>query len=423
MKPLLLVLLAASLVANIVLARRSAPAGSATATASFASSTPSASEAGSATNTTAANARMGTAGSASSLASASRTPVGALWRSAETEQDLHRVVADLRAAGYPADVVRAVVNHLLKYRFASREPNAGQPFWKRRGQTPESVVAQAALSNERRALFEALLGPDARPSAMLDADSRERQYGPLANDKIDALAKIERDYSEMSAEAWAKRRGNVLTSMEANMQTQQLMEKDKMADMAAVLSPEELAQYEMRNSPSARTLINNLRNVDITADEYARLYQAQKAFDEANPRRATMDQAAFAQRQAAQMTFNEEARTVLGDTKFYAYLEGADFQYAQVSKSIAALPSVTPAATYQVYRLQNELQGVMAQATRGGPISAEKTAELRSTIETYNTRLEALIGTEAAETYRKQGSGRIFSSFRQVPAGNSQPRR
>lgn len=414
MKPLLFVLLAVSVAANIVLALRPArPSSSAsTPVASSSAATASASE-------TSAQATAGSVAISSTrgggTAPVAHAPVGAVWRSAATEADLHRVVADLRGAGYPPDVVRAVVQQLLKTRFASREPNAGQPYWKHNNQTPEAVAAQTAVNNERRVLLEALLGADGRPSAMLDAETRLRRYGDMSEEKIDLLAKIERDYSEMSAEAWAKRRGNIVVSNDTMMQTQQLMEQEKLADMAAVLTPDELIQYEMRNSPAARNLINNLRNVDITEAEYARLYQAQKAFMDANPRRTTMDQAAYMQRQTAQMALNEEARAVLGDSRFYSYLEGSDYQYANVAKAFAAHPAVTPSISYQVYRLQNELQAAITQGMRDGPVSAERSAEMRTLVESYNTRLESLIGVEAAEAYRKQGTGRMFSSFRNPP--------
>lgn len=418
MKPLLFVLLAASLAANVVLgvlARRSA-------LASGTSASPELSRSAAGAGASAAGAAAAPASQPSRSGgtfSGAGATTGAVWKTATTEQDLHRVVADLRSAGYPPEVVRAVVTQLLKERFAAREPNAGQPYWKHNNQTPEAVAKQAAVNQERRALFEALLGPDARPSALLDAETRLRRYGPMSAEKVDLLAKIETDYSEMSAEAWAKRRGNIASSSEAMMQTQQLMEQERQADMAAVLTPEELAEYERRNSPAARTLINNLRNLDITEAEYTRLYEAQKAFNAANPRRATPDQAAFAQRQTSQLALNEEVRAVLGEARFYSYLEGADYNYANAAKALTPFPSVTPAATYQAYRLQNELQAFVTQATREGRMNAEKTAELRTTVETYNTRLEALLGAEAAEAYRKQGSGRVFTTFRNVPRPGS----
>jgi hypothetical protein len=414
MKPLLLVLLAASLVANVVLglqARHSSANGSESAAVTASAGSLGTPPATGATGN-AENKRTLSGGSPK----APGAVTGAVWSGvAKTEQDLHRVVADLRAAGYPPEIIRAVINELLKQHFAGRDPNAGQPFWKRSTPNAETMAAQVALSNERRTLFESLLGPDARPSAMMDDDSRERRYGSPPNDKIDAIARIERDYSEMSAEAWAKRRGNAITNMEATMQTQQLMEEEKRADLAAVLSPEELAQYEMRTSNTARSLMNNLRNIDITEAEYARLYQAQKIYTAANPMRATMDAAAFAQRQQSQLSLNNEVRSVLGDARFYTYLEGADRNYASVAQVMAKYPAVTPAATYQAYQLQVELQGAVSQIARGGRLTPEQSAELRTTVESYNTRLESLIGTEAANAYRSQGMGRVFSSFRNIP--------
>jgi hypothetical protein len=414
MKPLLLVLLAASLVANIVLARRAAPPSPVSSHPAVAGTEPV--ESGNAATASARTAPgRPEAGTGPRVTGTTVAPVGAVWRAPKTEQDLHQIVADLRAAGYPVDLIRSVVNHLLKEHFASREPNAGQPFWKRNHQTPEAVAAQTALNNERRALFEALLGADARPSAMMDAESRMRRYGTLSDDKIDAIAKIERDYSEMSSEAWARRRGNAAASMETAMQTQQLMEQERMADMAAVLTPEEFAQYEMRNSRSASTLMNNLRNIDITEAEYAQLFQAQKAFELANPMRASMDGTSFAQRQTSQLALNDAARATLGDTRFYSYLEGADRNYANAAQVLGKYANVTPDVIYQVYQLQVELQSLMSQTSRDGPRPADKIAQLRSTVESYNTKLENLVGTEAADAYRKQNSGRIFGSFRNAP--------
>lgn len=413
MKPLLFVLLAASVAANLVLLLRTDRDPAAARSASSAGS--SVRHTSPAAVTSGESARLAAGESRSdALGNATRGGIPHVWRPVAGEHDLHRVVSDLRAAGYPPDVVRAVVNQLLKQHFADREPEAGQPYWKRTAQTPEMVAAKTALSNERRALFESLLGADARPSALLEAETRVRQYGNLTDEKVDAIAKIERDYSEMSAEAWAKSRGNVITSNETMMQTQKLMEQEKLADLAAIMTPAELAEYERRNSSSARSLMNNLRNVEVSETEYNRLYEAQKAFDSAHSMRASMDAATWVQRQAGQLALNEQARAVLGDERFYSYLEGADRAYAQVAQAFAGQTNIAPAAIYQVYSLQNELQATMYQASRGGAPAPDKIAELRTVVESYNARLEALIGVAAADAYRKQGMGRMFSSFRNV---------
>jgi hypothetical protein len=416
MKPLLLVLLALSLAANLVLALRaqrlSPPVGTASGTTQTGADARLAPAPGSSAATNAASSSADKMGAAPGTAAAI---IPHAWRAATSDQDLHRLVADLRAAGYPASVVRAVVNQLLNERFASRNPSAGQPFWKQGAPTPEMLAAQNALTHERQALLETLLGVDARPSAVLDGYTRQRRYGDLSDEKIDTIARIERDYGELNAETWARRRGNAATSMEATMQAQHLMEQEKLADLAAVLTPDELAQYEQRNSPSARTLINNLRNVEVSESEYAMIYAAQKSFDAANPTRGSMDGATYAQRLSAQLALSEQVRSVLGDTRFYSYLEGADQNYAQVARALGSFPTVTPPTLYQVYQLQIELQGVMVQSSRDGPPPPEKIAEMRTTVENYNQRLESLVGAAAAEVYRKQGAGRMFMNFRQAP--------
>lgn len=420
MKIVLFVLLAASLAANIVLGLRTSRSASTSSADPSASIVAKDSSAAATSDSLAANdpiraSASTNSGTSSATPKPASGPVPQIWHPVSSDEDMHRTVANLRAAGYPPAVVRAVVNQLLNERFAPRQPNAGQPFWKQGAPTSEMVAKQNALNQERQTLFEALLGPDARPSAVMDEAARLRRYGNLSDEKIDAISRIERDYSEMTAEAWAKRRGNILTSSDAAMQAQQLMEKEKLADLAAVLTPEELAEYDMRHSSAARSLINSLRNVEISAAEYAQLYEAQKTFAAANPMRSNMDPNAWVQRQAGQRTLNEQARAVLGEERFYHYLEGSDRMYAQVAKAFSDFPSVTPPQAYQVYQLQTDLQTVMYQASRDGPPSQEKMAEMRTVAESYNARLESLIGAEVAEAYRKQGNGRMFNSFRNAP--------
>ena len=421
MKPVLILLLVASLAANVALGLRPRSSGPAAAAGSSpsASSLPPGPSAGKpppgSTGGTASRANPASPASAGTDQDTAAANAAIDWQPHGSEQELHRLVAGLRAAGYPAAVVRAVVNQLLNERFAARQPSAAQPYWKQMTPTPETRAAQRALGEERQALLESLLGADARPSATMDAAARSRRYGQLSDDKIDAIARIERDYNEMTSDAYARQRSNTAADANTMMQTQQLMEKEKLADLAAVLTPEELAEYEMRNSASARTVMRSLRNVEVNESEYAALYEMQKAHDAANPRRVATDMNTFAQRQAAQAALYDQVRTVLGEDRFYAYLEGADSNYANVARALTAFPAVTPAVSYQVYQLQTELQRAMSQLSRNGPPSADRIAELRATAETYNSRLEALIGAEAAAAYRQQGMGRMFAPVRPAP--------
>jgi hypothetical protein len=340
---------------------------------------------------------------------------GLQWRSPRTDHDLRTLVSDLRSAGFPGPVVRAVVNQLLTERYAARQPDASLPFWKRGVLTPELLDAQQALNREKQQETEALLGPDARPSAVLDATTRGRRYGGLSDDKVDALVKIERDYNEVQSKLTALRENGV-SGLESLSQQMTTVEKEKSADIATLLTPEELKQYEMRNSSSANRLVNNLRKVDINEAEYTALYQLQKAFDTANPQRAFVTAATQADRQAAMLALHEQVRAVLGDDRFFQYAETADFAYANVARFAAKYPAITPAISYQVYQLQTELQGALTRNnTGGGAPNPTRAQELRTLAENYNQRLETLIGHEAAEAYRKDNNGRVFNALRNQP--------
>ncbi len=401
MKALLLALLAASLAANVILGlRHSPPSETAAASAAI-----SASPAHVAASSLQSDRNPTTVDSTA-------TEAIAAWQPVHTEKDIARMIAGLRAAGYPPAVLRAMVNALLDEQFAGRQPDNALPFWKRQAPGDKILAARSALKAERQALFEQLLGPDARPSAMIPAKDREWRYGALPDAKVDAIAKIERDYNDLNADTWAKRRGNAITNMDTVLQSQAMIEKEKLADIAALLTPDELAEYQMRNSPAANALIHNLSNIDVTSEEYAQLYQVQKAFTDANPTKAMWSGSEMAQRTTAQLATNEQIRAVLGDDRFYAYAASADPQYAGVGRSLAAYPSVTPAAAYQVYQLQVEIQGVFRSATPGRAPSSDEMAAMRAKSAAINARLDALIGSDIADAYRKAGMGQVFNSLR-----------
>ena len=128
-----------------------------------------------------------------------------------------------------------------------------------------------------------------------------------------------------------------------------------------------------------------------------------------------MDQAAYMQRVAAQLALNDQARAVLGDARFYPYVEGADNFYANTAQALNKYPTVTSATAYQVYQLQVELQGLLALSSRGGQPTPDQVTAMQNTVASYNTKLETLVGPQVAEAYRSQGMGRMFTSFRPAP--------
>lgn len=352
--------------------------------------------------------------SSARAASVPAAPVPIRWHAPQTDQDLQLLVADLRAAGFPPSALRAVLAQVL---MPVDDTTPNLPYWKSAVMTPELVAAYQKKWDDYRKKSEALLGRDALPSATLSQAEREQRHGMLSDEKIDALSKIERDYNQMSMAASVARDGPIM-DYAAYKKEQDALNAAKLADLAAIMTPEELAQYEMRNSESARKLMRNVQAVDLNEAEYAALYQAQKKYEAAQPIPTEGNYTAemMAQRTAAQLALNEQARAVLTDDRFYQYLKVADFNYARVAKFTATYPEVAPATSYALYQLQTEASEALRKLSPSPGTSTtvspqQRQLDMQMMAASYETKLLNLVGPQVAAAYKKDPAGRIFSSF------------
>ncbi len=341
------------------------------------------------------------------------------WHAPKTDHDLQLVVADLRAAGFPPSALRAVVAQTLRDRLRENYPDPDRPYWKSFDWSPESVAARQKRETEELKQSEALLGREALPSATLSQADREQRYGKLSDEKIDALSKIERDYNQISMAAFATRNGSLIAlDYAAFKKEQDTINTAKLADVAAIMTPEELAQYEMRTSDSARKLMRSIQTIDLNESEYAALYQAQKRYDDAQPNPTDGNYTAemMAQRTAAQQALNEQARAVLNDDRFYQYLKLADSNYGRVAKFTGTYPEITPATSYALYQLHTEASNAMQQLSQSarnqtGASPQQRMLDRQTMAANYETKLLTLVGPQVAEAYKKDPAGRIFSSL------------
>ncbi len=348
-------------------------------------------------------------GHAAALSGVSSTSADTiLWSAPKSPQDLPSIVANLRAAGFPPSAVRAIINQLLNERYDPSTLTANLPFWKRSYPSPELVAARQKMQDERTAQFEALLGADARPSAALDPKQRKQRFGDLPDDKVDAISRIEQDYSGISSLATAEAKGDMTLSMEQR----RVLEKEKLADLQALLTPDQLEQYQMRNSSSAHSVKSAVSKIDLTEVEYAELYRAKKQFDEQTPQLTTFSAELWAQRTAKQQVLNEQARATLGESRFYTYLAASDYLYAQVAQLSKKHPSVTPAVSYQLYQLQTEAQQAMSTIGADKSVPAgQRGSATQAMMTAYAGKLNALVSPEVAEAYKKSPGGSMFAAF------------
>ncbi|HVZ65959.1 MAG TPA: hypothetical protein VG936_15440 [Lacunisphaera sp.] len=320
------------------------------------------------------------------------------WQTLKPDANLPALVGRLRASGFPPRIIRAMVAQLI----AERGDNGAidhLPFWKQNPNNPEFVAAQQEQSNRRRDMLKDLLGDDARPSVTMDPAARERRFGSLPDDKVDQVEALVQDYGQLRMKLMAERKpGDAAGAMAAQFAAEQEQHKE----LASILTPAELEQYEMRNSLSATKTMTAVKDLDLTEAEYAGLFRAQQAFDNNDPLRAgTMSPDGMVQRNAAQDVLNEQARAVLTDDRFYTYLQGADPAYARNAKFMADYPTITPATTYELTRMEREFQAQgIALMRDGSPM--DHMAEAMTLRNDFQSKVNTLLGPEVGAAFMQR---------------------
>jgi hypothetical protein len=201
-----------------------------------------------------------------------------------TDEDF---VGRLRQEGFPARVIRRLVTLRVEDRHAERlrvlraevreDPySLESPFVDPRKR--ESLAAIRALGREMKKEIRGLLGTGAfHLPGDYSYDHRERFFGDLPDARIAAIEAVNTDYLELAEEVRENAYGFRFPD---DLEKLKLLERERRADLARLLTPSELEHYERRFSWSAYAVIEALIGFDATEAEYHAMYEAQRAFDE-----------------------------------------------------------------------------------------------------------------------------------------------
>lgn len=255
--------------------------------------------------------------------------------SAFASGDLSTLVANLRAAGFSPLIIRAIVTAQIDARFRERMnalvgPAADTPFWK-----PESVSFLSSSSKvyaeysqiyrERSALLRQLLGNEALADSANEATAAQRrQYGDIPSNKIELVQRIADDYAEMTAQVQSGSQGIMLP---ADREKIALLAREKRADLAAILTPEELEGYEMRTSTVTSRMRQALTLMDATEEEFRAIFRAQQPLADVLYPTGTFGSDAAQQRTNALKTVAETLKAALGEQRFAEYTRATDYEY------------------------------------------------------------------------------------------------
>ena len=335
------------------------------------------------------------------------------WQAVESE-DYKQYIANLRSIGCPEETIRDIIIADVNKLFESRKKalSAGKKFefWKSGNMfagmmDPELAKKKQELAEEKRALLKELLGIEPEDSADLAAltNPLTTMLDFLPEEKQSKVSKI---LQEFQGKAMKSMQGGApdAEDLKGIMKVQKEME----AELAKVLSPEELEDYQLRLSQTSMMMRMQLGTFDPSEQEFRDIFKMRKAFDDEYGWNG-MGAASKEDREkmkTAQTELNDKIKELLGESRYTQYQRAQDFQYQGLVKVVErnGLGRDVADKVYDIKKVSND---EISKLRGNKDLSSEKRDEaIRAIREETQRSIRELMGDKAYEAYtNRPGSG------------------
>jgi len=340
-----------------------------------------------------------------------------VWPSLRTP-DLPVLVARLRAAGFPPEMLRVVVSEQLREATAvEREPASG-PFWKdflidlrpRPALHVRSVAADAHISE--------LVVP--QPAE--DYDPRkdlleQRLLNSVPPEKREQVMRLFHDVDEKQ-EALLEESSRTPNREKNEAIHREIAALDRacLTALAQMLTPAEFAEYELRMSETAGSMREDLAAFHPTEAEFRRLFPLQRAFDEEFNEKMRAEPFSLEEKPeyvAAQRRLLEQIKAALGPVRGEEYVLATDEDYKNTRKLTGRL-GLSPEAAVAAWRVQQELQQRLTAIKSDSSLVAEERAQQIAQLATdAKAKIAGVLGGDSGfQAYEEYYTGRWLRALR-----------
>jgi hypothetical protein len=330
-------------------------------------------------------------------------------------------IANLRAFGVPEETIRdIIITDIAKFyaqrRAALRAQAPPAKFWEpgdawESGGNLNADLRQQLrdLDQEERQLVRELLGVDlsaelARYSAAEETD-QEYRYSFLTPDKRDKLRGLQDKYDALEQEVYARTKGLVLDEDQEELRQ---IGKAREAELAQLLSPEELEEHQVRNSTTANALRYQLAGFNPSEEEFRTIFRLQKTFDDefgqnfdATDEKQTEIRARA--QQEAQEAMDEEVKKVLGGQRYAEYERAQDSEYKSLVQ-LADRFELARDVVNKVYDFKATAERQKEAIENNASLTEEqRRAALAAIAQETERTVSQFMGDKVFKTYRKAG--------------------
>lgn len=331
-------------------------------------------------------------------------------------------MADVRdrllAAGVPPLTVQRIVATLVRERVAQKQAAMmarGDPsaYWQQASgiYDPARAQASAKIAREGTEELRALLGDD-YPRSDGEQAQRKIRFGTLSADKIARLERIEGDYSEIQSEQLS---GAMWGLTAGEQQKKALLEKEKRADIEALLTADELVDYDARNSPLASRLRNDLASFKPTEAEFRQLVQALRGTMFDSTEYATSYAFDASGRNPQRDEAIKKAQSALTAERFAEFAQTQDLQLSQENRLVSRL-GLPLSTAKDLQKTRRETISALSRTATDKTLSSEaKEAKFNDVLAQSKQTLTSLLGADGYAAYEStvgKGTASMITSLR-----------
>ena len=323
------------------------------------------------------------------------------WTALTTGSD-EDMVARLKQEGFPPNLIWRVASARISDKYRSRRQallkDRSVRYWR---ESFSGAMSQPTMDKETRAKMreiekeqaaelDKLVGSERPTDTGMALRWEKELYGDLPPNAARTIQAIDKDYRELQLQVQAETGG---ISFPEDQQKFDYLEKERLADLAKNLTPEEFRAYELRASETALGLKSQLEIFDPTEAEYQAIFQAQRAFESKYDLNALSGDEARELREA-------EMRKVLSPERFEDYKVKTSGSYRPVRDLVnqLRLPEETIS---KVIHLQQETI-LQANQLRADPslTTQQRNERLNVLSQNASATLKTTFGEDGFLTYK-----------------------
>jgi hypothetical protein len=259
------------------------------------------------------------------------------------------------------DIIVADVNKLYRSkRDAINGDDGDYKYWKSENNWDTKAGRERqkqfqALEKEKSALLVELLGVDPtkeRNKELGFLDYWEQRLSFLPEEKRTQAREVQESFQELKQEIY---RDAIYDA--DDWRKLRKIETDEMAKLATILTPEELEQYQLRNSHTADQLRSDLEGFEPTEDEFKEIFHLREArADELISSNDQDDKETQETRKKATEEINAQVKAQLGDARFAEYERAQDWSYKELARLTEKLelPKESAATVYDMKKVAED---------------------------------------------------------------------